>query len=240
MTLRIAMWSGPRNISTALMRSWENRADCSVLDEPLYAAFLARTGLEHPGRISILKSQPTNWEEALARLTAPCSTPIQYQKHMSHHVPNDADLDWMADLQHVFLIRDPAEVLASYVIRRSAVTPEDLGFLQQLRLIEHLQRLNQTVTVLDSADLLQNPERRLTQLCRLLGVPFDDAMLTWPAGPRDSDGVWARYWYDAVEASTGFAPYRPRNPSISAVYQPVLDTLLPTWHQLKAMALPPA
>ncbi|MFK7928768.1 MAG: HAD family hydrolase [Myxococcota bacterium] len=221
------------------MRSWESRGDTSVLDEPLYAAYLARTGLEHPGRDEILRSQPTETSQAIAALTAPCDTPVQYQKHMAHHVPDDADLGWMHPLQHVFLIRDPAAVLASYVRRRAQVAPEDLGFLQQWRLLTYVRdHLRQPVIVLDSADLLQDPRGELTRLCGSLKLPFDEAMLRWSPGPRPSDGVWAPHWYDAVWASTGFAAPKTETPKIDRSYQPVLDALLPVWDALRSAGAP--
>lgn len=207
------------------------------MDEPLYAAYLARTGLDHPGRPQILASQPTGWADAIATLTGSCDTPIQYQKHMAHHVPDQASLDWMAALDHVFLIRHPAAVLASYVRRRPSVVAEDLGFFQQLRLLAYVRdTLGRPVLVLDSADLLADPRGRLTALCRALELPFDDAMLSWPRGRRDSDGVWAEHWYDAVWASTGFAAPRARAARVDPKYQSVLDALLPAWDELRQAA----
>jgi hypothetical protein len=207
--LRIAMWSGPRNISTAMMRSFGARADTVVVDEPFYAAYLARTGLEHPMRDEVLASQPHDWREVVARLFSPlphgCS--IQYQKHMTHHMLPELGRSWLQQCQNAFLIRSPAHVLASYVQKRADVSLHDIGLPQQLEIFEQVSAaLGRPAPVVDSDDILANPEQVLSQLCAALGLRFDPAMLRWPAGRRDSDGVWAPAWYDAVERSTGFAP----------------------------------
>lgn len=202
--VRLAVWSGPRNISTALMRSWENRPDTRVTDEPLYAHYLSRTGLDHPGRDAVVAAGETSWPAIVAGLTAPVDG-IHYQKHMSHHLLPDLPRDWIAELTNVLLIRDPAQVVASYVRSRADVAAEDLGLAQQVELLDRLG-----APVIDAADFLRDPEGHLRWLCDFAGVGFTDRMLRWPAGPRESDGVWAPYWYDAVLASTGFAPYVPR------------------------------
>jgi hypothetical protein len=207
-TVRLAMWSGPRNISTAMMRAWENRPDTVVVDEPFYASFLARTGLDHPAREEVIASQPTALEDVVAGLRAPLPVGkhVHYAKHMTHHLAPGQDLGWARDFRHVLLIRDPAEVVASYVRSREACEPEDIGLLQQVDLLERLD----APPVIDAADFLRDPEAHLRWLCDWLDIEFTDRMLAWPPGPRDSDGVWAPHWYDAVWASTGFAPYRPR------------------------------
>ena len=203
--LRIAMWSGPRNLSTALMRSFENRADCSVVDEPLYAAYLAATGLDHPGRDDVIASQPTDPGVVVTELTSgPVTTPVQYQKHMTHHVLPSVPRGPLASLTHAFLVRDPERVLTSYAKVREEPTLEDLGLPQQLELFETYGG-----PVVDAADVLRDPRGTLGALCAALGIAFDETMLVWPAGPRDTDGVWAPHWYAGVEASTGFAPYSP-------------------------------
>ncbi len=199
------MWSGPRNLSTAMMRSFGNRPDCTPVDEPLYAAYLAETGLEHPGRDEVIASQPTDWRVVCAELTGgPVPTPLQYQKHMTHHLLPGIDRAALAGLQHAFLVRDPERVLTSYAKVREEPTLEDLGPPQQVELFERYGG-----PVVDAADVLRDPARTLGLLCSALGIGFDDAMLSWPAGPRDTDGVWAPHWYAGVEAPTGFAPYSP-------------------------------
>ncbi|MBB3676597.1 HAD family hydrolase [Modestobacter versicolor] len=204
--VRIAMWSGPRTLSTATMRAWENRPDTVVVDEPLYAYYLAATGLDHPGRDDVIASQPTDWRTVVRELTAgplPDGATISYQKHMTHHVLPEVDLAAFAGLRHAFLLRDPRQLLASYARVRTEPTLADLGITQQLALFRRFGG-----PVVDSGDLLRDPEGVLRALCAELQVPFDPAMLSWPAGPRSSDGVWAPHWYASVEASTGFGPYR--------------------------------
>lgn len=209
---RIAMWSGPRNISTAMMRSWENRPDTVVVDEPLYAAYLVRTGSDHPARDAVIASQPTDLEAAIAALSAPLPPGIRvrYAKHMTHHIDETMDLDWSLAFRNVALIRDPSEVVASYVRSREACEPRDIGLLQQRWLVEGWDAAGQPAPIIDAGDFLRAPEAYLRWLCDWAGIPFSDRMLSWPAGPRDSDGVWAPHWYDAVWRSTGFEPWRPR------------------------------
>jgi hypothetical protein len=231
MSVRVAVWSGPRNISTALMRAWENRPDAVVVDEPLYAAYLARTGIEHPGREAVIASQPTDLAEVVRSLHAPlpAGVRVQYVKHMTHHLEEGSDLGWTRSFRNVLLIRDPAEVVASYVRSRDTCEPEDIGIVQQVRLLEAWP---DPPPVIDAGDFLRAPETYLRWLCEWLGIDFDERMLSWPAGPRSSDGVWAPYWYDAVWASTGFEPWRPRSVDLSphdarvaAACRPAYDVL---------------
>ena len=205
--VRLAMWSGPRNISTALMRSWENRPDTRVVDEPLYAYYLNETGLNHPGRDEVIAAGETSWPAVVADLTAPVDGGVYYQKHMTHHLVPQLPRDWIPALTNVLLIRDPAEVVASYVRARADVVAEDIGLVQQTELYD---LLGADVPVIDAADFLRNPEAYLRWLCAYIGVEFSERMLHWPSGPRGSDGIWAPHWYTAVLASTGFEPYRPR------------------------------
>jgi hypothetical protein len=210
--VRIAMWSGPRNISTAMMRAWENRPDTAVVDEPFYAFFLAESGLDHPARDEVIASQPTDWQDVVAGLLGPVpgGRPVFYQKHMTHHVLPQLGLDWLAEVTNCFLIRHPREMVASYVETRSEPTLEDLGYVQQAVLFHRVaDRLGDAPPVLDAKDVLTDPEGMLTALCGRVGVAFTPAMLAWPPGPRDTDGVWAPHWYASVERSTGFIPYRP-------------------------------
>jgi hypothetical protein len=205
MTVRIAMWSGPRNISTAMMRSFENRPDCAVVDEPFYAAYLAATGLGHPMREEVLVSQPQDWRAVARRLVEDAPAAVFYQKHMTHHMLAGFGLDWMAACRSAFLIRDPAAVLASYVKRRAEVTLEDIGVVRQHELFDReADRLGAAVPVVEGADVLADPRGTLSALCAALSLPFREEMLAWPAGRRDTDGVWAPAWYEAVERSTGF------------------------------------
>lgn len=228
MTVRIAMWSGPRNISTALMRSWENRPDCSVIDEPFYACYLHETGLEHPGREHILRSQSSSREQVIALLTgANPGTDLYYQKLMTHHMPRGTDMAWSKNLRHCFLIRDPAYVIASYLQRMPTVTADDIGIIRQAELFAEITSLKgQPPLVIDSDDVLRHPESMLEKLCKNLAVDFlPQAMTHWPAGHRNSDGVWASHWYHAVEQSTGFAPYQPRRVELTAPQQALAEQM---------------
>ncbi|MEV0717677.1 HAD family hydrolase [Asanoa sp. NPDC050611] len=230
--IRIAMWSGPRNVSTALMRSFGARADCAVVDEPLYAAYLAVTGLDHPGRADVLASQPTNWAEAVDRLRQPSGKPVRYEKHMAHHLLPEVGRSWLAEVTNAFLIRDPAHVVASYAKVRGAPTLADLGYPQQVEIFRA-----HGGPVLDSARLLQDPAGQLRKLCAELGIGFDEAMLSWPPGRRDTDGVWAPHWYAAVERSTGFAPYRPEPASVPDELAHLVVAARPHYEELAAHAL---
>jgi hypothetical protein len=228
--VRLAMWSGPRNISTALMRSWENRPDCRVVDEPLYAYYLAETGLDHPARDQVIAGGETSWQAVVAELNAPVDG-IYYQKHMTHHLIPQLPRDWIGSLTNVLLIRDPAEVVASYVRSRANVVAEDIGLVQQSELYD---QLGGAVPVIDAADFLRDPEGYLRWVCDFIDVDFTEAMLRWPAGPRESDGVWAPYWYDAVLSSTGFEPYRPREVELHGVALEAAQRSQPDYERLRA------
>ena len=217
--LRIAMWSGPRNISTAMMRSWENRKDTVVVDEPFYAHYLAVTGKSHPGAGEVVAVGETDWRKVVTRLTTdqPPGKEIFYQKQMAHHLLPEMKRGWLTRLTNCFLIRDPAEVIVSYLKKNEDPTEYDLGFPQQAAIFAFVRRQTGLVPpVLDARDFLQNPERILRILCGRLGIAFDRAMLSWPPGTRESDGVWARHWYGEVARSTGFAPYRERKVKVPA------------------------
>ena len=206
------MWSGPRNISTALMRSFENRPDCAVVDEPLYGYYLQQTGLDHPVRDEIVAAMDCDWSSVAHSLVtgAPGDCPVYYQKHMTQHLLADTGLEWVDLLQNCFLIREPRRIIASYVKVRPEFVLEELGFPQQLALFEReSERLGRVPPVLDAALTLANPEGVLRALCRELDIPFYQQMLHWPAGRRSSDGVWAPHWYEAVERSTGFSAAPP-------------------------------
>jgi Sulfotransferase domain len=227
---RIAMWSGPRTVSTALMRAWENRPDTAVTDEPLYAFYLDRTGIDHPGRAAVIASQPTDWRVVLAGLAGaplPPGVTISYAKHMTHHLLPEVERAALAPLRHAHLIRDPRELLASYARVRTEPTLADLGIVQQAEIFEAFGG-----PVVDSRDLLAEPAGILGALCAALDVPFDDRMLSWPAGPRASDGVWAPYWYASVHSSTGFAAYRPPASPLPARLEPLAERCLPYFERL--------
>ena len=234
MTLRIAMWSGPRNISTAMMRAFENRADCAVVDEPFYAAYLASTGLDHPMREDVLASQPQDWRVVAQALVRDEPAAVFYQKQMAHHMLPDFGLEWTAACRNAFLIRDPAGVLASYVRKRAEVTLEDIGIVRQRELFNReADRLGRSPPVVEGADVLADPAGVLAALCGALDIPYTDEMLSWPAGRRDSDGVWAPAWYEAVERSTGFeAPERAPAPLLTDDLKRIADQARPHYEAL--------
>lgn len=231
--MRIAMWSGPRNLSTAMMYAFGARADFTVMDEPFYAAYLAKTGLDHPMAKEIIAAH----ESDPARVAALCSqdgTPHLYMKHMPHHMIDDFPMEWARSCVNVHLIRHPARVIASYAAKREAPTLEDIGFAQQAALYRRLGGV-----VIDSTDIRANPEGMMQALCREIGLPYDPAMLHWPAGPRSEDGIWAQHWYGAVHQSTGFAGAEGPLPDISTDLQPILEAALPYYLGLFSEKLSP-
>jgi len=234
------MWSGPRNISTAMMRAWESRSDTVVLDEPYYAYYLKTTGADHPSRDEIIATQESDPDRIARSLLAPLpgGATIVYQKHMTQHMVGDLDLSWMARVNNCFLIREPAEVLASYHKVMGRATAADVGLSRQVELFEWARECSgRAPPVLDARDVLIDPRRALTALCDALDLPFDDAMLTWRPGPRESDGVWAPYWYASVRKSTGFTPYEPREVTLPPDLEPVLDECRPLYQRLAAHRL---
>ena len=234
--VRIAMWSGPRNISTALMRAWENRPDTTVTDEPFYGYYLLETGADHPGRDEIIASMSTNWPEIVDWITGPApeDRPVWYQKHMTHHILPETSRDWIGALHNCFLIRDPQEVVASYERVREKATPEDLGYPQLAETFEAVRReTGRTPPVLDSADVLADPPGLLKALCAAVGLSFTEKMLNWPQGPRDTDGVWSKYWYANVEASVGFAPAKISRPVLTEAQAALAETCMPFYERLK-------
>jgi hypothetical protein len=215
--MRIAIWSGPRNISTALMRSWGNRADTTVVDEPFYAFYLQKTGKKHPGAEEVVAGGETDWRKIIEQLTGPIPNgrKIFFQKQMTHHLLPEVGRQWLGSVTNCFLIRDPAEVITSYIKKNPDPTLEDLGFVQQTEIFDWLRGKTGSVPpIIDAKDVLQNPERTSRLLCHAVGVEFDDAMLSWPPGLRETDGIWAKYWYPEVARSTSFQPYRPKNEAV--------------------------
>ena len=235
MTTRIASWSGPRNISTALMRSWGSRDDAAVLDEPFYAYWLARTGAPHPGRDEVVATYPTRWQDVVDLITGPVpgDRPIWFQKHMTKHVLDEVALDWLSGFRHLFLIRDPAEVLTSFAKVQPDVDLDGTGLPGQVRLFEAVTEATGTQPpVIDARDILMAPRPALEAVCAALEVPFDPAMLSWEAGRRPTDGIWAKHWYAEVERSTGFAPYRPSRDPLPDGLEPLLARCRPLYDRL--------
>ncbi|MEO6064813.1 MAG: hypothetical protein ABIP49_03395 [Lysobacterales bacterium] len=240
--VRIAMWSGPRNISTAMMRAWENRRDCEVSDEPLYAHYLAHTRLDHPARDEVIAAGDTDWRRVVESLTsgrAPGGAAVWYQKHMTHHLLPHIDHDWIAGLRNVLLIRNPREVVASYLRSRASVTPDDIGLPQQAALYDELAATGDPPPVLDAGDFLRAPEAHLRALCEWLDVPFSARMLHWPKGRRASDGIWAPHWYAHVWDSTGFEAPPTREITLSAEAADVAETCRPHFERLHALRIRP-
>ncbi len=237
------MWSGPRNISTAMMRSWGNRSDTFVTDEPLYAHYLKSTGLQHPGAAEVIAHHESDWRNVVAWLTGPIPQPgktIWYQKHMSHHLLPEIDRDWLTagGVLHAFLIREPREMLTSLMRNTPNPTLRDTGLPQLVEIFEHIWReRGRTPPVIDSRDVLKDPRKLLGLLCDALGVPFDDAMLHWPAGPRETDGIWAKHWYASVEQSTTFEPYKPKDDPVPGALRPLLTECMRHYERLHAVRL---
>lgn len=230
--MKIVAWSGPRNLSTAMMYAFGNRPDFEVMDEPFYAAYLAATGIDHPMRVEILASQPTDPAE-VARRCAASSTPPRahsYQKHMAHHMVPGMPLGWSDGAVHLHLIRHPARVIASYGAKRSEITEADIGFAAQAALYDRVGGL-----VIDTADLRRDPRATLGRLCAEAGLDWSDAMLAWPAGGHASDGVWAAHWYEAVHRSTGFAG--PEGPLPTVDRDDLLAAALPFYRAMSSRAL---
>ncbi|MEM1237006.1 MAG: HAD family hydrolase [Pseudomonadota bacterium] len=215
--MRIAVWSGPRNLSTALMYSFGNRADMTAVDEPFYGAFLRTSGIDHPMAVQVMAEMACDPAAVSAGLQSH-DTPHQYEKHMVHHMLPGFPLDWMDDVVNVFLIRHPARVLASYLQKREEPTADDLGFTQMDNL---MARVSDPIVV-DSADVRADPAGILEALCGAIGIDFDPAMLAWPAGEKPFDGPWASHWYDAVHRSSGFAGEEGPLPKVPSKYADIL------------------
>ena len=240
--LRIAMWSGPRNISTAMMRAWENRGDCAVWDEPLYGYYLDATGIPHPGAAEVIADQGIDAAAIIARCSGdtPEGKPIFYQKHMTLHLLPQLDRDWLAALVNCFLIREPEAVIASYAAVRGDVTLADIGFVQQAELFDQVRRMTGEIPiVIDSREFLLAPESMLRAICARLDIEFVSQMLSWPRGARASDGVWAKYWYDSVWNSTGFAPYQEKSYDLCARDQQIASKARPYYEDLYRYRLQP-
>jgi hypothetical protein len=241
------MWSGPRNISTAMMRAFENRPDTVVWDEPFYAAELAASGRDHPMREAVIAAGPIDPEAVIARLLGPLRDPskpdacVFYQKHMTHHMLGRFRRDWIDEVVSAFLIREPERVLASYTKAWEDVSLEAIGVPQQREIFDRVaDRLGKAPPVVDTADVLADPEGVLTALCERLGIPFSTAMLAWPPGRRDSDGVWAPVWYASVERSTGFGPPDTRPlPVLDGDLARIAEAARPEYERLRAYRLQP-
>lgn len=235
------MWSGPRNLSTAMMRSFGARADCRPMDEPFYAAYLAATGLDHPMREEIIADGETDPQWVAAQCLEQPLSPhrLIYQKHMTHHMIDGFPINWIGKVTNIFLIRDPARVLASYANKANSVMAADTGFARQRELFDLVAgQTGEKPAVIDAADIRADPEKMLKALCKKIGIEFDPAMLSWPAGPRVEDGIWASHWYDAVWKSTGFAhPETGNAPVLPGNLAELERQLRPDYDYLRQFAL---
>lgn len=234
------MWSGPRNLSTALMRSFGSRADTWVCDEPLYAHYLASTGMAHPLADEIIDQAETRWPVVVDALTGPVpqGRAVFYQKHMAHHLLPGLERSWLSALSHAFLLRRPRQMLASLAAALPDPQLADTGLPQQVELFEQLRAGGGAPPpVIDSDDLLADPEGVLRALCRSLGLAFDPAMLSWAPGPRSTDGCWAPHWYASVERSTGFGPPRTKSAELPGELEPLCHACDLLYDQLAAHRL---
>ncbi|MDR8393937.1 sulfotransferase family protein [Aliifodinibius sp. S!AR15-10] len=233
-TKRICLWSGPRNISTALMYSFAQRKDTTVVDEPLYAHYLTSTDADeyHPGAEDVIADQHNDGERVVREvILGDYETPVVFFKHMTHHL---VDLDWsfMKDTINLILTRDPRDMLPSYAKQVNQPAMRDVGYAKHLELLEYLQSIGQQPMVIDSKQVLMDPKGKLTEICHGLGIPFDEAMLSWEAGARPEDGVWADHWYHNVHRSTGFKPYTPKTEPFPEHLKELLKECQPIYHRL--------
>ena len=238
--VRVAMWSGPRNISTAMMRSWGNRPDTFVCDEPLYAHYLHVTGREHPGAGEVVAAGETDVEKVMERLLGPVpgGKSVFYQKHMAHHLLGDVPRDWLRHVANCFLIREPREVITSLLKHVPDATLPDTGFPQQSEIFERvIEWTGKVPPVGDARDVLNDPRGVLGRLCEAVGVAFTDRMLSWPPGLRETDGVWAKYWYKEVETTTSFRPYKPKDEPVPERMLGVLEACEGYYRKLHAHRL---
>ena len=229
--MRIAMWSGPRNLSTAMMYAFGNRPDFAIWDEPFYAPYLAKTGYDHPMAAEIIAAHESDPEKVAERClnTIPAQKPHFYMKHMPHHMIDGFPTVWAKECINIHLIRHPARVIASYGVKRSDITDDDIGFRQQAELFDQIGGV-----VIDSADIRQDPENMLKKLCAAIYLPFDPAMLSWSAGPHADDGIWAAHWYNAVHKSTGFAGAEGELPILTGRDVNLLENALPYYEKMAA------
>ena len=238
--LRINLWSGPRNISTALMYSFAQRSDTTVYDEPLYAHYLSKTPAitYHPGADEVLENQENDGSAVIKMMMGSHPTPVVFFKHMTHHL---VEVDWsfMKDCVNLILTRDPKEMLVSFINQIEKPKLQDVGYAKHIEVLNYLKTNNLRVVVLDGKNVLLNPEKVLSELCEKIEIPFDKSMLTWQAGPRPEDGVWAKHWYHNVHKSTGFSKYKPKEVAFPERLKPLLEECLPYYNELKKIAIQP-
>lgn len=238
-TKRICLWSGPRNISTALMYSFAQRDDTTVVDEPFYAHYLSHTDARryHPGAEEVIAHQESNQVKVIQEVIfGEYNTPVVFFKQMTHHLEG-LNWDFLKHTVNVILIRDPRDMLPSYAKQVKQPTLRDTGYAEHIELLNYLQKHGQDPPVVDSRDILLNPEGTLSKLCKYIGISFNKAMLSWEAGPRPEDGVWAKYWYHSVHESIGFKPYKPKTNPFPDHLKALLEECLPYYEELKKMSI---
>ncbi len=231
----VSCWSGPRNISTALMRSWSSRKDTFVTDEPFYAYYLKETNLKHPLFKEIINKYPSNYDEVVNYLTnrIPNDKKIWYQKHMAHHIFNFNNIEWLNNCENCILLRHPKEVIPSYSKKNKLNSVEELGYPQQYEIIKYLKKINKSYLIIDSSELLKNPEEVLSNWCMKINVKFDKSMLKWEKGNYISDGIWWKSWYDNVIKTTGFKEYEQKNVNIENKYNSIYNESMKYYNYLK-------
>ena len=230
-SVRIAMWSGPRNISTTMMRSFSSRSDTFVSDEPFYAHYLLRTGVNHPGREEILQSYKTDYQQVISDLRndIPDNKTVWYQKHMTQHIDPEDNLEWTKSLLNCLLIRNPNDVIPSFLKKNTLIDINELGYLQQLQL---LQYHDYQIPIVDAKDILMNPERMLMKICSVFKIDYKKEMLSWNKGPHPQDGIWGKYWYDTLWKSTTFSLYKENNSIINGAYTDILEKCILIYDEL--------
>jgi len=235
--LRLSVWSGPRNVSTALMYSFRQRLDTMVVDEPLYGHYISSAGPGHPGEEEVLRSMDRDGGRVVREvILGPCERPVHFFKNMAHHLPG-LDRDFLSNVTNALLIRDPREMLPSLANQLPNPTLRDTGLAEQVEILEFMLQDDGDHVVLDAKELLLDPSGVLRRVCKKLGIPFEETMLSWPAGPKPEDGVWAEHWYENVHASTGFDPYSSRNGPFPERLQPLLEECRPLYERLRGYAI---
>tara|TARA_X000000368_G_scaffold356573_1_gene298669 strand:+ start:944 stop:1651 length:708 start_codon:yes stop_codon:yes gene_type:complete len=233
----IACWSGPRNISTALMRSWSSRKDTFVIDEPFYAYYLKKTQKNHPMKEQIIKHYSSDYEEVVNYLTykVPNQKNIWYQKHMAHHLIDLSEINWIKKCQNCILVRHPKEVISSYIVKNNLQRVEELGYPQQYAIAKFLKKSNKRFKVIDSEDLLKNPSKVLSDWCESINIDFDKSMLQWEKGNHQNDGIWWKHWYDNVINTTGFQKYHKKDINIENKYDSIYNESMKYYNYLKGV-----
>ena len=231
----VACWSGPRNISTALMRCWSSRNDTYVTDEPFYAHYLKKTKLKHPMHKEIISNYNSNYNEIINHLTnqVPKNKKIWYQKHMAHHILNLENIEWIKNFENCILLRNPKEVIHSYTKKNKLNSVEELGYPQQYEIVKFLKKINKSYIVIDSNVLLKNPEKILLMWCKKINIKFDKSMLEWEEGNKTTDGIWWKIWYDNVIKTTGFKKFKKRDITIENKYDSIYNESMKYYNYLK-------